>query len=184
MTGITAADHAIGTLIRDLRKRKGMTLQALADNMGRSVGFVSQIERDLSRPTVDDMTTLAGALGVPATYFYPPSADSASTWVTRSAERRAFNYARGIVDHLVSPALSSRFFMLETLLEPGANTGDRDLVDSSENAGYVLEGQLTIWLESEQMTLEPGDAFQFPSGSRTRYANLSEKPAKILWVYC
>ncbi|MCS8468735.1 helix-turn-helix domain-containing protein, partial [Pseudomonas aeruginosa] len=45
----------IASLVRELRKRKGITLQALADGIRRSVGFVSQVERGLSRPAVDDL---------------------------------------------------------------------------------------------------------------------------------
>lgn len=60
----------IASLVRELRKRKGITLQALADGIRRSVGFVSQVERGLSRPAVDDLVAISQVLGVPATYFF------------------------------------------------------------------------------------------------------------------
>ena len=39
---------SLGTDLRALRKTRGLTLQDIADRLGRSVGWVSQIERDLS----------------------------------------------------------------------------------------------------------------------------------------
>lgn len=73
----------IASLVRELRKRKGITLQALADGIRRSVGFVSQVERGLSRPAVDDLVAISQVLGVPATYFFCSPKIQASPWVTR-----------------------------------------------------------------------------------------------------
>ena len=52
-------------------------------------------------------------------------------------------------------------------------------------AGYVLEGQLTLWLgeDEESATLYPGDVFQVPSYARLRYANQGDTPARVLWIY-
>ncbi|WP_025917950.1 helix-turn-helix domain-containing protein [Herminiimonas sp. CN] len=173
----------LGALIRDLRKRKGFTLQELAGRIGRSVGFMSQIERGLSQPTVEDLNVIEKTLGVPTTYFFPKAEASACAWVTRPSERRTLSYARGVIDHLVSPDLSNRFCMLETVMEPGSDTGERHIMDSSEQAGYVLEGQLTMLVDGEQRTLEPGDAFHFRSGTPCRYSNLGTVRTKVLWIF-
>ncbi|WP_134445361.1 helix-turn-helix domain-containing protein [Pseudomonas aeruginosa] len=173
----------IASLVRELRKRKGITLQALADGIRRSVGFVSQVERGLSRPAVDDLVAISQVLGVPATYFFCSPKIQASPWVTRPGERRTLAYARGASDNLVSPRIGGAFFMLETCLEAGADSGERDLLDSSEQGGYVLEGELTLWLEDEELRLQAGDGFQIPSHMRSRYANRSQAPVRVLWVY-
>jgi transcriptional regulator with XRE-family HTH domain len=176
---------ALAVLIQDLRKHKQITLKALAEQIGRSVGFLSQVERGLSRPTVADLTALSAVLGVPTTYFYRFPKPQALPWVTRPNERRTLYYASGITDVLLSPTLNAAFSMLETLLEPGASSGERHLSDSSEQGGYVLDGQLTLWLgdDVEPVILHAGDSFQLASHSRCRYANCSAQPARVLWVY-
>ena len=152
---------ALAILIQDLRKHKKYTLKELADKIGRSVGFLSQVERGLSRPTVADLTAISETLGVPTTYFYSLPKPMALSWVTRPDERRTLYYADGITDILVSPKMRASFSMLESQLEPGASSGDRHMKDSSEQGGYVLEGQLTLWLDdNEPVTLRPGDSFQ------------------------
>jgi uncharacterized cupin superfamily protein len=77
------------------------------------------------------------------------------------------------------------FNVLESLLEPGASSGERQMSDCSEQGGYVLEGELTLWLgaEEECATLQAGDAFQVSSYARFRYANQSDQPCRVLWVY-
>lgn len=178
--------EGLAILIRDLRKHKKVTLADLAQKIGRSVGFLSQVERGLSRPTVADLTAIGEALQTPTTYFYSVSKPRALPWVTRPGERRTLYYGGGITDVLVSPTMSSGgFSMLESLLEPGATSGERPVDDSDEQGGFVLEGELTIWVdgENEEVTLRAGDSFQLPSRCRFSYANRSEQNARVLWVF-
>ncbi|QGZ59509.1 helix-turn-helix domain-containing protein [Paraburkholderia acidiphila] len=177
--------EGLAILIRDLRKHKKVTLADLARKIGRSVGFLSQVERGLSRPTVADLTAIGEALQTPTTYFYSVSMPRELPWVTRPGERRTLYYGGGITDVLVSPSMSSGFSMLESRLDPGATSGERPVDDSDEQGGFVLEGELTVWLEGsvEPVTLRANDSFQLPARSRFRYANLTDLPARVLWVF-
>ena len=51
---------------------------------------------------------------------------------------------------LASPNMSAGFSMLESHLEPGATSGEGHLDDSSEQGGFVLEGELSIWLDDAE----------------------------------
>ena len=177
--------EGLAILVRDLRKHKNVTLGELAERIGRSVGFLSQVERGLSRPTVADLTAISEALGVPTTYFYNPGKPRAVRWVTRPDERRTLYYAGGITDVLASPGMSGGFAMLESFLEPGATSGEGHLDDSSEQGGFVLEGELTVWYgdDAEPVTLGPRDSFQLPPHAQFRYANLTDSPTRVLWVF-
>ncbi|AIL62530.1 MULTISPECIES: helix-turn-helix domain-containing protein [Pseudomonas] len=177
--------EGLAILIRDLRKHRNLTLGELAQRIDRSVGFLSQVERGLSRPTVADLTAISETLDVPTTYFYNLSKPREVDWVTRPGERRTLYYAGGITDVLVSPKLTGSFSMLESHLAPGATSGEGHLNDSSEQGGFVLEGQLSLWLDDseEPVTLGPNDSFQLPPHSQFRYANLTEQPTRVLWVF-
>lgn len=179
----SAQSTLLAQIIRDLRKRKKVTLQQLADRIERSIGFVSQIERGLSQPSVEDLHAIGLALDVPSTYFVEQAVSPHQQWLTRPNERRTLSYARGITDQVISPALSKQFIMLETLLEPGSDTGERSIIDSVEQGGYVLEGELTLWIDEQELHLGPGDAFQITSGVSCRYANRGSTNTKVLWVY-
>lgn len=185
MSEPTDDSQALARLVRDLRKHRGLTLDELAGRVNRSLGFLSQVERGLSRPTVADLTAISEALQVPTTYFYQAVPPREIDWVTRPGERRTLYYAGGVTDVLVSPTLNGRFAMLESHLAPGASSGDGHLDDSSEQGGFVLEGELTLWLEGrdEAVTLRPNDSFQLPPHSQFRYANLTPEPTRVLWVF-
>lgn len=175
----------LAILIRDLRKHKNLTLGELAARIERSVGFLSQVERGLSRPTVADLTAISETLGVPTTYFYSLSKPRDVPWVTRPGERRTLHYAGGVTDVLASPTMAGGFSMLESRLDPGATSGEGHLNDSSEQGGFVLEGELTIWYgaDAAPVTLSPNDSFQLPPHAQFRYANLSDSPTRVLWVF-
>ena len=177
--------QGLALLIRDLRKHRGLTLGELATQVKRSLGFLSQVERGLSQPTVADLTAISEALRVPTTYFYQASQPGELDWVTRPGERRTIYYAEGISDVLVSPTLHGSFAMLESHLAPGASSGEGHLDDSSEQGGFVLEGELTLWLEGrdEAVTLGANDSFQLPPHSQFRYANLTTQTTRVLWVF-
>ena len=62
--------QSLGADLRTLRKARGMTLQALADALGRSVGWLSQVERDKSEPSVSDLRDISAALDVPISMLF------------------------------------------------------------------------------------------------------------------
>lgn len=176
--------EGLAILIRDLRKFKGLTLGELAQRIGRSVGFLSQVERGVSRPTVADLTAISETLGVSTAYFYNLNKPRGLDWVTRPHERRTLYFGGGITDVLVSPTITGGFSMLDSRLEPGATSGEEYLDDSSEQGCFVLEGELTVWLdEGDPVTLYASDSFQLQPHASFRYANLTDKPTRVLWVF-
>ncbi|TNF62021.1 MAG: XRE family transcriptional regulator [Burkholderiales bacterium] len=176
-------DARFPQLLRDLRLRQGLTVRELARRIGRSVGFVSQIERGLSQPSVEDVQAVGKALGVHSMYFLQQAAVRTHPWASRPQDRRTLGYAHGITDQVVSPALSRKFIMLETCLEAGAGFAEHNILDSDEQAGYVLEGVLELWVNDEAMSLRPGDAFQFASSASSRCINPGPGLARVLWIY-
>ena len=47
---------------------------------------------------------------------------------------------------------------------------------------HVLEGKLTIWLESQDYPLHRGDSFYFESHVPHRWINPGKKEATVLWI--
>ena len=60
----------LGADLRALRKMRGLTLADLAGRLGRSVGWMSQVERDLSVPSITELRHVASILEVPTSLFF------------------------------------------------------------------------------------------------------------------
>ena len=60
-----ASAAGAGVDIRALRKGRGMTITELAGHLGRSTGWLSQVERGQTEPAIADLRRLAKLFNIP-----------------------------------------------------------------------------------------------------------------------
>ena len=136
------------------------------------------------------LATLADVLGVgiAALFGSKPSDDPTSGGVvTRQLQRAELKLWRtGISKQLLSPAgTENRLNLFLVHLEPGGNTGDELYTHDGEEAGLVLEGEMTLTVDAETWSLKTGDSFRFASRRPHRFSNPAEDAkAVVLWVNC
>lgn len=174
---------SIGSDLRALRKARGLTLSALAETVGRSVGWLSEVERDLTEPSLADLQRLADTLEQPLSLFFAAGAGPAEEegYVVRDRARRRLGSAgQGLTEELLSPDLSGSFEIIRTIFAPGAELAQAKC-RATEDAGYLVSGLLDLWIGERQFRLEPGDSFRF-HGEPYRWRNPGEEPAVCVWV--
>ncbi|MFS2197096.1 cupin domain-containing protein [Pseudomonas sp. Pseusp3] len=177
-------DHVAGLRIKYLRKKKGLSLQQVADRIGRSIGFVSQIERGLSQPSIEDIGAIAQLLEVDYLSFFTSEQELPKHPVlVKRRERSALDYRGGIKDQLLSPDISGKFHMLLTEIAPGSRSSDDLMTDAGEQGGLVLDGELELTINGETLHLVEGDSFHFTSSTPHSYVNKGQIPTKIVWVF-
>lgn len=185
-----AMDVAVGRRIRDLRRVRQFSLEAVASRTDLSIGFLSQIERGLSSPSLRVLATLADVLGVgiAALFGASPGPDGASDQVvTRGLQRPELKLWRtGVSKQLLSPASADNKLNLFLVhLEPGGSTGDELYTHDGEEAGLVLEGEMMLTVDSQTWSLKTGDSFRFASRRPHRFSNPAEDvKTVVLWVNC
>ena len=176
----------VGELVRDLRKARGLTLQALADEIGRSVGYVSQIERNLSVISIPVLKEIAEALGVTINWFFQGSALAPAQerdYIVRRENRRRLDFTgTGMVEELLSPSLTGPFELILGSFEPGAQTSDEKYARPGEVGGFVVSGSVELVIGENTFPLRPGDAFTYPSSEPHRCWNAGAEQAVVLWV--
>lgn len=178
-----ARTKSLGADLRTLRKARGLTLAALAEQLGRSVGWLSQVERDLSVPGVADLRQIAGALGVPLSLFFGRSAAAVGEegLVVRAAARRPIGTAEaGLVEELLSPDLTDAFEVVHSTFRPGARLS-RPTTRPTQEVGYLVSGRLDLTIGGSAFTVGPGDSFRI-RGEPFTWANPYDKPAVAIWV--
>ncbi|WP_420348753.1 helix-turn-helix domain-containing protein [Pelagibius sp.] len=181
LTGALAS--GVGRDLRALRKSRGLTLSELAAEVGRSVGFLSQVERGLSELSISDLRRLAGALGAPLSWFFvhegvPPEERGI---VVRSSARRPLGLAAdGLTEELLSPDLGGAFEVIRSLFEPGAELKEPAQRDTEET-GYVVSGALDLWIDGRQFRLKAGDSFRIER-EPFRWRNPGRVRAEVIWV--
>jgi transcriptional regulator with XRE-family HTH domain len=175
----------VGYQVRDLRKAKGMTISDLAQRVGRSVGWLSQIERNMSPVTIPNLKLISDALDVQITWFFQGNAiapEDERDFIVRKETRRRLRYTgTGVSEELLSPNLSREIEMLMTTLMPGASSGE-PYSRKGEEAGYVVSGVLELTVGKKTQTLHPGDSFAFESSLPHSCHNPGSEPAAVVWV--
>jgi transcriptional regulator with XRE-family HTH domain len=161
-----------------------MTLQELADEIGKSVGYVSQIERNKSTLTIAALMSMSRALGVPMNWFFQNSGEAASgerDVVVRKSSRRSMQFTNlGIRKDLLSPNLRGPLELLLSIIEPSASSGEEPYSHSGHEAGLVIQGTLELWVGERCFRLEEGDSFAFASTEPHRCRNPGRVQTKIV----
>ena len=176
----------VGEQVRDLRKAKGMTIQALAEVTNRSVGYISQIERNLSVVTIPVLGTIADALGVNISWFFQGSALAPlgeRDVIVRKSNRRKLDFTgTGMIEELLSPNLTGAFELVMGTFAPNAETSDEQYARTGEEAGVIIKGELELWIGDRHFNLVEGDSFTFPRSSPHRSRNPGKTDTIVLWI--
>ena len=179
---LPAESRTLGADLRALRKARGLTLQGLADSLGRSVGWLSQVERDLSSPSINDLRDMSKVLDVSISSLFRASAapEEVGHIVRKGARRPIGSREAGLVEELLSPDLTDDFEMLHSTFEPGAKLYPA-VSRPTQEVGYILSGQLKLWIGDTDYLLAPGDSFRI-KGEFFRWENPTDKPCQVIWV--
>jgi len=183
LDSISNNSTSVGNDIRAMRKSRGITLVDFAETLERSVGFVSQIERGISEPSISDLRKIAALFEVPISFFFGETSSNSEhdRYIVRANERRKLgNTEGGLVEELLSPDLGGSFEMIRSEFAPGAFLEETEQRDTEE-AGFVVSGTFEIEINGIWHTLENGDSFRF-SGEPYRWRNTTNKPAILIWA--
>ena len=174
---------SLGADLRALRKTRGLTLIDLSETLGRSVGWLSQVERDISSPTIEEIRKMAAALNVPLSLFFgqsEASAEDVGRIVRKSSRRKIGGGDVGLVEELLSPDLTDDFEVLRSVFTPNAKLTNF-VTRPTQEVGYIVSGELTLWIAQDKYELSAGDSFRI-RGEQFKWANPNATDAVVIWV--
>lgn len=170
----------VGSLIRNLRRRQDKTLQDLGRVAGLSVGFLSQVEREIATPSLSALAQIAQALEVDIEYFV--ASPSSESTCTRTGERETYwidqssmTYERVSADF---PGSTLSAFIIT--LPPGFTSEVTS--HDGEEVVLQLEGRSRFDIEGEIYDLKVGDSLHFRSSRNHAWSNPTDMPSKISWT--
>jgi transcriptional regulator with XRE-family HTH domain len=174
---------SVGTVIRRLRREKGMSLQDLAQASGVSVGMLSQVERDLTNPSIRVVTGIRRALGAEVSDLFqePPKVPQDPEFVRRASRRPRLEFAQLSKELLSSGGNHNLQFMI-LHIQPGGSSGDSPLRYPAEKGGMILSGALILKVGNDEAHLAEGDSFVFDSSQPHSFRNPLSEVTKVLWI--
>ncbi len=175
----------LGQKIKNLRQRKGWSLQQMADHSGLSQPLLSQIESEVVAPPVATLLKIAKALKVNIGYFFQEGESGKKAVVVRKNERkqifrRIHEDPSRVGYYYESLAYPKADRHMEPFLVQFEVKRKEDLLffnHKGEEFLLVLEGQLEFSYEDETIILELGDSLYFDSSSPHAFRALGKKNA-------
>ncbi|MFL5725566.1 MAG: helix-turn-helix domain-containing protein [Chloroflexota bacterium] len=171
----------LGPRIRALRQARKITLRELAGRAGVTESFLSQVEREVTSPSIASVQRIAHGLDLSIAELF--TGDAPHGRVVRRSERRRVAYpGLGAVDEFLTAGLSGRMQVILSTIEPGGGTGDEPYAhDSDEEVVIVLSGRLELWVADEHHVLEEGDTVTYSSRLKHRNRNIGDGTATVLF---
>jgi transcriptional regulator with XRE-family HTH domain len=171
----------LGHRLRTRRQELGLSLRELAERVGLTASFLSQIERDLASPSIESLRKISAALEVPIFHFLvEPDAKSP---VVRRDERALLRMpGSNITYQLMTPDLNRQLEVFMAEREPGQEKITVPLNQQTEEFIYVLQGQLEIELNEDVYLLGPGDSVYFDGPMLKRLAARGDTTLRFISV--
>jgi transcriptional regulator with XRE-family HTH domain len=169
----------LGRKIRDLRLRRGLTVQQLADATGLSKGFISQVENSRTSPSLATLQDLARSLQTSVAYLVVE--EEQAPHVVRRDDRPSLQIGGSPSRIEVLSAQPKRNLeLLMAELPPGIAAGDKRHFHHGEEIVLCLEGTVKLTCGEHVVELEQGDACHYDGRVPHAMENTGAGPARVL----
>jgi transcriptional regulator with XRE-family HTH domain len=175
--------------LKQLRNRKKLTLQQLAQKAGCTKSYICQLEKGTSSPSISMLGRLAEALEIPVADLIRDEGDEErGNWHLLKADRRTINYPDGKVTSqlLTKGVFQKKMQPLLSVIEPGGmlnNSGKMSHPKGAEEFVLVLKGEIEFEIGSKIISLQDGDTLYFDGDLPHRWMNIGKETAEVLFVW-
>ncbi|MDB0032201.1 XRE family transcriptional regulator [Alphaproteobacteria bacterium] len=174
----------LGNRLSSLRKRKNMTLDDLSAKSGVSKSILSQIERDLSNPTVTTISRISDALGEKLSDFFLKIEAGEVNSIESSKETPSITSKDGLCELNILGAGETvnwlQWYLLE--MKPKGELDSKSHGPKTFENLTVIDGQIEVTCGPSKEKLTKGDTFRFQSNKEHTIKNISKQKAQVLMV--
>jgi transcriptional regulator with XRE-family HTH domain len=170
----------VGERIRELRTAQDLTQEELADRSNLTKGFISQLERDLTSPSLESLLGILQALDTNIVSFFQ-SQDNEKIVFNAADRVNSDAYPEVAGFELMCPG-TANFEMEPALVTIGPGQEIEESSHAGEEFGYVLQGKVMVEYGERKSTAGKGECFYFVSDRSHTLSNPFKKAAKVLWV--
>lgn len=170
---------SIGDAIRLRRKDLKLSMQTVADQAGLSVGFISQVERGLTAPSLGSLVSIAKVLELPLRSLLDQPQDSGE--MTRQSARTAYQVPGAEMSYeRLSTSFSGSVLHSVIVHEPPGYRAE-PISHEGEEMFFILQGSITVEIEGAVHVLNQGDSLHFDSRRTHSTWNHTDASSSILW---
>ena len=172
---------SLGSNLRDRRLALGMTLQEVADGAGLTAGFISQLERNLTAPSISSLAAIARVLDSDLVDFFAVPGGGSMTTV--ASQRRPYTLDETRTQYeRISADLDEGHILNGVIMHEQPGHRSEAIRHAGEELFYVLKGAITVELSGKAIVLKAGDSIHFKSDQWHSTWNHTSEVASLLVV--
>lgn len=169
----------IGAKIKRIRLSNQLTLEELANRSELTKGFLSQLERDLTSPSVATLENILEALGTNLKDFFSEDEDEQIVFSKDDFfENIQDDYK---ISYIIPNAQKNEMEPILIELKKRKNSMEIDPHDGEE-FGYVIQGRITLMNGEEEYEVKKGETFYLKGNLPHYIVNKHDTLAKVIWV--
>lgn len=177
---------AIGKRVKKLRLKNQYTLKKLSEETGLSIGFLSQLERDISTVAIDSLGKIAAIFNVELSYFFEDENKKTKEIIVRSFDQKYIQASKHTIQYTLSNDVENFKILPRIFMLLPSESGNLYHIESYSHDGeeflYILEGVLTLFIDNIQYTLYPGDSIQFDSQKSHNWMNMTNNITRFIAI--
>lgn len=182
---MTEIDIDLGAKIRNYRKEKNISINALAEKVSITPSMLSQIERNLANPSINTLKLISSALEIPLFQFFTDDSADVEKLIVRSGERKKFMTSNKDTTYeyeLLTPDTTGTIEFIYQVVKAGSNTGDAVQSHDGEEVAYLMKGTLNLMLGEAAFRLDAGDSVRIPARSPHLWINEGKEDAVLIFA--
>ena len=169
----------IGNKLKELRVLKGLTQEELADRSELSKGFISQLERNLTSPSITTLMDILQCLGTSIGEFFNEAPDEQIVFGKQDYFVKEDTEYKNEIKWIIPNAQKNTIEPIYLTLQAGGTTCP-DTPHEGEEFGYVLQGAVSIHLGNKTYKAKKGESFYY-TADKTHFLS-SKNGATLIWV--
>lgn len=169
----------IGNKLKELRVLKGLTQEELADRSELSKGFISQLERNLTSPSITTLMDILQCLGTSIGEFFNEAPDEQIVFGKQDYFVKVDTEYKNEIKWIIPNAQKNTMDPIYLTLEAGGSTCP-DTPHEGEEFGYILQGTVSIHLGNKTYKAKKGESFYY-TADKTHFLS-SKNGATLIWV--
>ena len=187
-----------GSRIREMRKKRGLTLKEVAEATGYTIGHISQIERDLKSPSLVALRKIAACLNCSEVWLIMDDSElsakspeegkkSKESYLVRKENRIPMKIPEIDVSYSIfTPsklpnAQEAQMTGLIVRLKPNTWVTEKMISHGNyDESLLLLKGELELRIDNSTYIIYEGDSFYIPKNCLHNYLNTSDEEATII----
>lgn len=171
----------IGEKIKRLRLENNLTQEELADRCELSKGFISQLERDMTSPSIASLVDILESLGTNLQVFFSETIDEKIVFKKEDFFEKEDEETGYKLEWIIPNAQKNMMEPIMLTLAPNGGYEEHN-PHEGEEFGYVLSGSVVIRLGSKKYVAKAGDTFYYKANKSHEIINKGKREATLLLV--